>query len=86
MGYRGCNPAIQTVLGQFRHLGFTLHEIDDHWLTLMKGDEHIAVFSQTGATAESILGACAARVCRPPISLTATARPSGQQAFRTPDF
>ncbi|MBA7658742.1 hypothetical protein ES703_66701 [subsurface metagenome] len=46
-------------LGQFTHRGFTLEHPDDHVLFLMHEGERIGVFSQTGATPESLQAECA---------------------------
>ncbi|MBA7689983.1 hypothetical protein ES703_98502 [subsurface metagenome] len=46
-------------LGQFADWGFTLEPPDDHVLFLMHENERIAVFSQLGATEESIQAECA---------------------------
>ncbi|MBW1732212.1 MAG: hypothetical protein JRJ75_15245 [Deltaproteobacteria bacterium] len=41
-------------LGEFARWGFALQHPDDHVLFLMHENERVAVFSQTGATEESI--------------------------------
>ncbi len=46
-------------LGEFADRGFTLEHPDDHVLLLMHEGEQIAVFSQTGATQESLQRECA---------------------------
>ena len=46
-------------LGSYSGLGFTLHVPDDHFLLLFHDDERIAVFSQIGATPESLRSQCA---------------------------
>ncbi|MBA7668251.1 hypothetical protein ES703_76360 [subsurface metagenome] len=46
-------------LGQFDRWGFTLEHPDDHVLSLMHEGERIAIFSQLGATPESIQEECA---------------------------
>ncbi|MBA7615835.1 hypothetical protein ES703_23122 [subsurface metagenome] len=46
-------------LGQFARRGFTLAHSDNHILLLMHEGEQIAVFSQTGATQESLQRECA---------------------------
>ena len=46
-------------LGQFAHWEFTLELPDDHVLFLMHDGERIAIFSQTGATPESLQAECA---------------------------
>ena len=46
-------------LGQFGRRGFTLYHPDDHVLFLMHEGERIAVFSQTGATEDSLQEECA---------------------------
>jgi len=46
-------------LGEFSRWGFTLEHPDDHVLFLMLSGERIAVFSQTGATPESLQAECA---------------------------
>jgi len=46
-------------LGQFARWGFTLEHPDDHILLLIHEGEQIAVFSQTGATQESLQRECA---------------------------
>jgi hypothetical protein len=48
----------QTALGSFCHLGFVLEAPDDHALFLFHEDDRIAVFSQTGATPESLRNEC----------------------------
>ena len=45
-------------LGEFACQGFTLEHPDDHLLFLMHEDERVAVFSQTGATQESLQEEC----------------------------
>ena len=45
-------------LGQFAHRGFTLEHPDDHVLFLKHDGERLAVFSQTGATPESLQAEC----------------------------
>ena len=46
-------------LGEFAKWGFTLEHPDDHLLLLMHEGEQVAVFSQTGATQESLQEECA---------------------------
>ena len=46
-------------LGEFARYGFTLEHPDDHVLYLMHQGERVAVFSQTGATEESLQVECA---------------------------
>jgi len=46
-------------LGEFARYGFTLEHPDDHVLYLMHQGERVAVFSQTGATEESLQAECA---------------------------
>jgi len=46
-------------LGEFAAHGFTLEHPDDHILLLMHQGEVLGMFSQTGATAESIQDECA---------------------------
>lgn len=46
-------------LGEFACQGFTLEHPDDHLLLLMHEGEQVAVFSQTGATQESLQEECA---------------------------
>jgi len=46
-------------LGAFVNFGFTLEHPDDHILALLHQGQRIAVFSQTGATEESIQAECA---------------------------
>ncbi len=46
-------------LGEFADQGFTLEHHDDHLLLLMHEGEQVAVFSQTGATKESLQAECA---------------------------
>jgi hypothetical protein len=48
----------QAILGKFQHLGFRLEFPDDHVLFLFHEHEHVAIFSQTGATAKSIQMEC----------------------------
>ena len=45
-------------LGLFANFGFTLEHPDDHLLALKHQDERIAVFSQLGATPESLQAEC----------------------------
>lgn len=45
-------------LGKFAHRGFTLEHPDDHVVRLMHEGEQIAVFSQTGATENSLQKEC----------------------------
>ena len=52
-------PAEIRGLGEFVRQGFTLVDPDDHLLLLMHEGEQIAVFSQTGATQESLQRECA---------------------------
>ena len=51
--------AINQGLGQFIHWGFTLYHPDDHVVALLHEGRSIALFSQTGATAESLQAECA---------------------------
>ena len=46
-------------LGLFAQCGFTLERPDDHLLLLLHEGESIAVFSQLGATEETIQAECA---------------------------
>ncbi len=46
-------------LGAYEQWGFTLEHPDDHVLFLMHKGERIAIFSQSGATEESIQETCA---------------------------
>lgn len=46
-------------LGEFARWGFTLEHPDDHVVFLMHEGERIAVFSQLGATEESLQAECA---------------------------
>ena len=46
-------------LGEFSHWGLTLEHLDDRLLLLMHEGEQVAVFSQTGATQESLQEECA---------------------------
>ncbi len=46
-------------LGGFAQCGFTLEHPDDHVLFLMHQDERIALFSQLGATEDTIQAECA---------------------------
>ena len=45
-------------LGQFSRWGFTLEHPDDHVLYLIHQGERVAVFSQLGATPESLQAEC----------------------------
>jgi len=45
-------------LGQFASFGFTLGCPDDHTLVLLHDGRSIAIFSQTGATEESLQNEC----------------------------
>jgi len=45
-------------LGEFARHGFTWEQPDDHLLLLMHEGEQVAVFSQTGATADSLRKEC----------------------------
>ena len=46
-------------LGEFARWGFTLYYADDHVVALLHEGRSIALFSQTGATEESIQAECA---------------------------
>jgi len=46
-------------LGEFADRGFNLEHTDDHVLRLRHEGEQIAVFSQAGATPESLQRECA---------------------------
>ena len=46
-------------VGMFANQGFTLEHPDDHVVVLLHEGERVAVFSQTGATEESIQAECA---------------------------
>ncbi len=46
-------------LGEFARQGFTLEHPDDHILELCHQGELVAIFSQTGATEESLQAECA---------------------------
>ena len=46
-------------LGEFSRWGFTLEHPDDHILLLMHEGEQVAMFSQTGATEDSLQNECA---------------------------
>ena len=46
-------------LGQFAEWGFTLYCPDDHIVALLHEGRSIALFSQTGATEESLQKECA---------------------------
>ena len=46
-------------VGMFASHGFTLEHPDDHVVVLLHEGEKVAVFSQTGATEESIQAECA---------------------------
>ena len=46
-------------LGQFAQWGFTLKHPDDHIVALLHEGRSIALFSQTGATQESLQKECA---------------------------
>jgi len=46
-------------LGTFANFGFSLEAPDDHLVMLWHEDERIAVFSQIGATEQSIQAECA---------------------------
>lgn len=45
-------------LGEFARLGFTLHHPDDHVVALLHEGRSVALFSQTGATPESLQAEC----------------------------
>ena len=49
----------QNGLGKFARRGFALQHPNDHVVLLMHDGEQIAVFSQTGATPESLREECA---------------------------
>jgi len=57
-------------LGEFARRGFTLEYPDDHVVRLIHEGERVAVFSQTGATEESLQAECARHLAtrhqRPP--------------------
>ncbi len=53
-----CNGTNQTALGNFSDLGFVLEAPDDDILFLFHDGDRIAVFSQTGATPESLRSEC----------------------------
>jgi len=46
-------------LAEFARQGFTLEHPDDHVVILMHEGEQVAVFSQTGATPDSLQNECA---------------------------
>ena len=46
-------------LGQFAQWKFTLEHPDDHILLLLHEGERVAIFSQLGATPESLQAECA---------------------------
>lgn len=46
-------------LGEFARWGFTLEHPDDHILLLLHEGERVAMFSQLGATPESLQEECA---------------------------
>ena len=46
-------------LGTFVNLEFTLYHPDDHTVALLHEGRSIAIFSQTGATEESLQAECA---------------------------
>jgi len=46
-------------LGMFSQCGFILEHPDDHVVILMHQGEQVAVFSQTGATPDSLQNECA---------------------------
>ncbi|APV45069.1 hypothetical protein [Dehalogenimonas formicexedens] len=46
-------------LGEHADRGFRLENLDDHMVALYHEDEELGVFSQIGATAESIQKECA---------------------------
>lgn len=52
------NVTDQTALGNLGNLGFVLEAPDDHVLFLFHENDRIAVFSQTGATPESLRNEC----------------------------
>ena len=52
------NATNQTALGNFSQLSFVLEAPDDDVLFLFHEDDRIAVFSQTGATPESLRNEC----------------------------
>lgn len=45
-------------LGDYSHIGFTLHELDDHFLELRFMGKHVGYFSSVGATIAGIHEAC----------------------------
>ena len=51
-------------LGEFCRCGFTLEHPDDHVLLLIHEGEQIAVFSQAGATQESLQRECARHLAK----------------------
>lgn len=50
---------VQSGLGEFANWGFILELPDDHLMFLMHEGEQVAVFSQTGATEQSLQAECA---------------------------
>ena len=48
----------QQRLGTFVNFGFTLQEPDDHVLVLLHDERGIGIFSQAGATSESLQAEC----------------------------
>ena len=51
-------------VGEFNRHGFTVEHPDDHLLFLVYGGKRIAVFSQIGATEESIHKECQKHLTR----------------------
>ena len=56
-----CNYCVEPreSISSFKQLGFSLYEPDDHFLFLMHYNRPVAVFSQAGASRDSILRKCA---------------------------
>lgn len=46
-------------VSKFANYGFTLEHPDDHVVALLHQGQRVAIFSQTGATEESIQAECA---------------------------
>ncbi len=45
-------------LGDYYHIGFTLSEVDDHFLELHFMGQHVGYFGNTSATIEAIRQSC----------------------------
>ncbi len=56
--YTGFQSVLRSVLGKHVDEGFRLDVSDDHVLVLYHGDDRVAIFNQTTATATIIRDTC----------------------------